>query len=53
MSEDATNTVPNSQTASTNATFAAQVQAEYYQNRTGKRRFSTMFIDIDIDIQVL
>ncbi|EPE27723.1 FAD/NAD(P)-binding protein [Glarea lozoyensis ATCC 20868] len=31
----ASNTVPNSQTAATNATFAAQVQALYYQNRTG------------------
>jgi hypothetical protein len=38
--EDATNPVPNTQTAAANATFAAEVQAEYYQNKTGKFNFT-------------
>ncbi|KAE9380933.1 GMC oxidoreductase [Stipitochalara longipes BDJ] len=31
----ATNPVPNTQTAASNATFAAEIQAEYTQNKTG------------------
>lgn len=34
--EDTTNTIPNSATVSSNATFAAEVQAQYAQNKTGK-----------------
>lgn len=37
-SPDANNIVPNSGTVATNATFAAEVQAEYYQNHTGMSR---------------
>jgi hypothetical protein len=32
---DFTPSTPNTQTAAKNATFAAEVQAEYYQNKTG------------------
>lgn len=34
---DGNNTVPNTQTAATNATFAAEVEAQYSQNRTGEQ----------------